>query len=148
MTIYILNGPNLNLLGQRQPEIYGTTTLADIEESCQKLVRAHEKHFVFRQTNHEGLLIDWIHEARTKATALILNAAGLTHTSVSLLDALLTLTIPVYEVHLTQPHRRENFRHTSFVSPAARGIIAGFGADGYIMALTAFFKQHKQDNEE
>lgn len=141
MTIYILNGPNLNLLGQRQPEIYGTTTLADIENSCRQLVRAHEAHLVFRQTNHEGELLDWIHEARTKATALILNAAGLTHTSVSLLDALLTLSIPIYEVHLTQPHRRETFRHTSFISPAAHGIIAGFGADGYIMALSAFFRQ-------
>lgn len=129
-TIYILNGPNLNLLGTRQPEIYGTKTLQDIENACLKQAQG-KAAIVFRQTNHEGVLIDWIQEANQKADALILNAAGLTHTSVCVHDALLCLSIPIYEVHLSQPWRRETFRHTSFVSPLAHAIVAGIGEMGY-----------------
>lgn len=133
--IYVLNGPNLNLLGVREPDIYGHETLADIETLC--VAAADGAEIVFRQTNHEGELIDWVQEARDKASALVLNAAGYTHTSVALLDALKTLTIPIVECHLSNPAARERFRHRSYVSPVAAGIISGFGPISYELAVKA-----------
>lgn len=133
--IYVLNGPNLNLLGVREPDIYGHETLADIETLCVDAAQGAE--IVFRQTNHEGELIDWVHEARDKACALVINAAGYTHTSVALLDALKTLTIPIVECHLSNPAARERFRHRSYVSPVATGIISGFGSSSYELAVKA-----------
>jgi 3-dehydroquinate dehydratase II len=135
--IYVLNGPNLNLLGVREPEIYGYTTLEDIRLNLESLAAAKGYSVVFKQTNHEGELIDWIHEAREAACALILNPAAYGHTSVALYDALKALQIPVIECHLSNPAAREPFRHHSFVSPVAKGVIAGFGALGYGLALEA-----------
>jgi 3-dehydroquinate dehydratase II len=135
--IYVLNGPNLNLLGVREPEIYGYTTLEDIRANLEALSAAKGYSVVFKQTNHEGELIDWIHEAREAACALILNPAAYGHTSVALYDALKALKIPVIECHLSNPAAREPFRHHSFVSPVAKGVIAGFGALGYGLALEA-----------
>ena len=135
--IYILNGPNLNLLGQRQPEIYGAETLSDIEARCQSHAKKLKLAIDFRQTNSEGTLIDWIQEAGQSGSALIINAAAYTHTSVGLHDALLAIDIPIIELHLSNTHKRENFRHKSHVSGAADGIIAGFGAGGYELALDA-----------
>ena len=136
-TILVLNGPNLNLLGVREPTVYGRETLADIEEAC--LERAADLGLAveFRQSNHEGQLIDWIQEARESADGIILNAAALTHTSVALLDALRAAELPVVEVHLSNIYRREPFRHHSYVSAAATGIICGFGPHGYVLALDA-----------
>ena len=136
-TIYVLNGPNLNLLGTREPHIYGSQTLADLEALCTAAAQDMGATVVFRQSNHEGDLVDWIQEARLSAAAVIINAGGYTHTSVALHDALKTLTIPVVEVHLSNPGNREEFRHKSLVSPAAAGVIAGFGAYGYRLALEA-----------
>ena len=137
LKLYILNGPNLNLLGQREPEIYGTSTLLDIEQECAQQTRALGWELVFRQTNHEGELLDWIQEARQEAVALILNAAAYTHTSIALHDALKTLAIPVLEVHLSNPAARETFRHQNYVSPCATGTIAGLGPTGYSLAINA-----------
>lgn len=142
-TIYVLNGPNLNLLGAREPEIYGYDTLADIESRCAALLEGTDFGLVFRQSNHEGQLVDWIQEARTKACALILNPAAYTHTSVALYDALKALSIPIIECHLSNPHARETFRHHSYVSLAATGVIAGFGAIGYELAIRAILSQVK-----
>lgn len=135
--IFLLNGPNLNLLGQREPEIYGRETLADLEARARERARSHGLALDFRQTNAEGELVSWIHEARTEGAALILNAAAYTHTSVAILDALKTLEIPVIELHLSNPHRRESFRHHSYVAFAATGVIAGFGPAGYELAIDA-----------
>ncbi|MDI7774549.1 type II 3-dehydroquinate dehydratase [Asticcacaulis sp. EMRT-3] len=135
--IYVLNGPNLNLLGVREPEIYGYDTLAAIESRCTALLEGSGTALVFRQSNHEGELIGWVQEARTEACALIINPAGYGHTSVALLDALKALDIPVIECHLSNPQTRETFRHHSYVSLAAKGIIAGFGAIGYELAIRA-----------
>ena len=136
-TILVLNGPNLNLLGVREPSIYGRETLADIEEACLERAVDLGLSVEFRQSNHEGQLIDWIQEARESADGIILNAAALTHTSVALLDALRTAELPVVEVHLSNIYRREPFRHPSYVSAAATGIICGFGPHGYVLALEA-----------
>jgi 3-dehydroquinate dehydratase II len=135
--IYVLNGPNLNLLGQREPEIYGTNTLEDVRVACETRAVATGNTIVFHQSNHEGQLIDWIQEARTQASAVILNAASFTHTSIGLHDALKTLDIPAIEVHLSNPHKREAFRHVSHVSTAAHGVIAGFGMKSYVLAVEA-----------
>ncbi len=135
--IYVLNGPNLNLLGVREPEIYGYDTLSDIESRCQALLEGTGHGLVFKQSNHEGELVDWIQEARTEADALIINPAAYTHTSVALYDALKALSIPVIECHLSNPHAREPFRHHSYVSLAAKGVIAGFGSIGYELAIRA-----------
>jgi 3-dehydroquinate dehydratase-2 len=135
--IYVLSGPNLNLLGEREPEIYGTDTLADIHERLELAAKAKGWLTVCRQSNHEGVLIDWIHEARTSGSALILNPAGFGHTSVALLDALKTLTCPIIECHLSNPARREEFRRHSYVSLAATGLVSGFGAHSYELALDA-----------
>lgn len=135
--IYILNGPNLNLLGTREPEIYGSDTLADIESACAERAKALGVEIVFRQTNHEGELIDWVQEARLKASALVLNPAGYGHTSVALHDALMSLDLAIVEVHLSQPAARESFRAQSYVSPVARGTISGFGKLSYLLGLEA-----------
>lgn len=137
LTIYLLNGPNLNLLGEREPAIYGKGTLADLEKLSQDSAAAVGAALVFRQSNHEGELVDWIQEARRQAGGLIINAGGYTHTSVAIHDALKVLTIPVVEVHLSNPGVREEFRHKSLVSPAASGVIAGFGPLGYRLAIQA-----------
>ena len=134
-TVYILNGPNLNPLGQRQPEIYGSTTLADVEAACTELGRELGFDIRFFQSNHEGVIVDTIHEARHKANAIIINPAALTHTSVAILDALNTFDAPVIEVHISNIHKRESFRHHSYVSLRADGVIAGLGTNGYLMAL-------------
>ncbi len=136
-TIYILNGPNLNLLGTREPEIYGHETLADIETRARTRATSHGLELVFRQSNLEGELVTWIQEARTEAAALILNAGAYTHTSVAILDALKTLSIPAIELHLSNPHRREDFRQHSYVALGSTGLIAGFGAAGYELAVDA-----------
>lgn len=133
--IYILNGPNLNLLGSREPEIYGSTTLADIEAMCQKHAEKHGLAISFHQSNDEGALVNLIQESQKQASGLIINAGAYTHTSVAILDAILTLEIPVIEVHLSNLFKREEFRHHSYITPAAQGLICGMGAQGYLMAL-------------
>ena len=135
--IYVLSGPNLNLLGSREPHIYGTTTLEDVRGLCEARAAALGRTIVFRQTNHEGELIDWVQEARTEADALVLNPAGYGHTSVALLDALKTLEIPIVECHLSNPAAREDFRRSTYVSLAATGVVSGFGARSYELALEA-----------
>jgi 3-dehydroquinate dehydratase II len=139
-TVFVINGPNLNLLGEREPDIYGHETLADIEAAS----RAHGEELglsvVFRQSNHEGHLIDWVHEARREADGLVVNAGGLTHTSVALLDALNAFAGPIIEVHLSNIHRRESFRHHSYVAGAVTGSICGLGSHGYLLALDALAK--------
>ena len=135
--LFVLNGPNLNLLGTREPEIYGHTTLADIEAQCRATAAPLGLSIDFRQTNHEGVLVDWVQEARGAACALILNAGAYTHTSVALHDALKAFHLPSIEVHISNPHRREPFRHTSYVSPAVTGVICGTGAQGYSLAIQA-----------
>ena len=137
-TVYVLNGPNLNLLGVREPEIYGTDTLADIAGALEDRGRELGLGIDMRQSNHEGHLIDWLHEAQAEgAKAVILNAGAFTHTSVALHDAVKAISVPVIEVHLSNPQARESFRRRSFVAPVARGTIAGFGALGYQLALDA-----------
>lgn len=133
--VYILNGPNLNLLGQRQPEIYGSTTLTDIEAECRKLGTELGIGIGFFQSNHEGAIIDQIHEARHKAQAIIINPAAFTHSSVAIMDALNTFEGPVIEVHISNVHKRETFRHHSYVSLRADAVMAGFGTHGYALAL-------------
>ncbi len=135
--IAILNGPNLNLLGTREPEIYGTTTLADIEKLCVETAKKHGFTVDFRQSNHEGDLIDWVQQAGREAAAIIINAGGYTHTSVALHDALRAVKIPIIEVHLSDPKTREPFRHHSFVEPVAQQTICGLGAQGYALAIEA-----------
>jgi 3-dehydroquinate dehydratase II len=135
--IYVLNGPNLNLLGEREPHIYGRTTLADIEASCGRTEAARKHAIVFRQSNHEGDLVDWIHEARKQADAIVINAGGLTHTSVAIHDALKSFAGPVIELHVTNVHRREPFRHHSYISFAATAVICGLGPEGYDVAVNA-----------
>jgi 3-dehydroquinate dehydratase-2 len=136
-SVYVLNGPNLNLLGTREPEIYGRTTLDGIEQALSERARQHGFEIVFRQSNHEGVLVDWIQEARTNGSAIIFNPGGYSHTSVALLDALRAVEFPVVEVHLSNPYRRENFRRHSYVSEAATGVICGLGATGYLLAIDA-----------
>lgn len=133
--VEILNGPNLNLLGQRQPEIYGHETLADVEAACTALATELGLAARFRQSNHEGALIDWIHAAREDAAAIVINPAAFTHTSVAILDALKAFDGPVIEVHISNVHQREAFRHHSYVSLRADGVIAGCGTQGYLLAL-------------
>jgi 3-dehydroquinate dehydratase-2 len=135
--IYVLNGPNLNLLGEREPHIYGHTTLADIEASCGQTEAARKHGIVFRQSNHEGDLVGWIHEARKEADAIVINAGGLTHTSVVIHDALKSFAGPVIELHVTNVHRREPFRHHSYISFAATAVICGLGPEGYDVAVNA-----------
>ncbi len=139
--IYVLNGPNLNLLGTREPEIYGADTLDDIAGRLEDQAQALGLAVDVRQSNHEGHLVDWLHEAQaTGAKAVLLNAGAYTHTSIALYDAIKAIQVPVIEVHLSNPHRREAFRHTSYVGEAAHGTIAGFGALSYTLALDAAAK--------
>jgi 3-dehydroquinate dehydratase-2 len=133
--VYVLNGPNLNLLGKRQPEIYGCETLADVEAECRRTAMEAGLALEFRQTNAEFQLIDWIHEARERACGIVINPAALTHTSVAVLDALNTCEFPILEVHISNIHRREEFRHHSYVSRVAAGVICGFGTQGYPLAI-------------
>lgn len=135
--IYVLSGPNLNLLGVREPEIYGSDTLDDIRVRCERRAASFGHEVVFRQSNHEGELIDWVQEARTNGSALVLNAAGYGHTSVALHDALKTLSIPIVDCHLSNPAARERFRHFSYVSRVAKGVVSGFGAVSYELAVEA-----------
>ena len=136
--IYVLNGPNLNLLGTREPEVYGTETLADIEAATR--ARTEGRDIEFRQTNHEGILVDWVQEASEKASAIVINAGAYTHTSVALHDALRACSAPIVEVHLSNLAKRESFRKRNFVSSTAAGTIAGFGAHGYELAIEAALK--------
>ncbi len=133
--VYLLNGPNLNLLGRRQPAIYGDETLADVEAACRKVASDLRLELELRQSNAEHQLIDWIHEARERAGGIVINPAAFTHTSIAILDALNTCECPILEVHISNVHRREAFRHHSYVSLAATGVIAGFGTQGYEFAL-------------
>jgi 3-dehydroquinate dehydratase-2 len=134
-TIYILNGPNLNLLGKRQPEIYGHETLADVETACATVAAEFGLEARLLQSNWEGQIIDWIHEAREVAAGIIINPGALSHTSVAILDALNTYEGPVLEVHISNVHKRESFRHHSYVSLRAEGVIAGLGVEGYALAM-------------
>ena len=133
--IYVLNGPNLNLLGKRQPHIYGHETLADVEANCRRVAKEYGFELRFHQSNREYEIIDWIHEARDAACGIIINPAAFTHTSVAILDALNTFEAPIIEVHISNVHKREAFRHHSYVSLRADGVIAGFGAQGYGLAI-------------
>ncbi len=133
--VYVLNGPNLNLLGKRQPAIYGSETLADVEAECRRVGTELRLEIEFRQSNAEFQIIDWIHEARERAGGIVINPAAFTHTSVAILDALMTCEFPIIEVHISNIHKREAFRHHSYVSTVASGIIAGFGTQGYPLAL-------------
>jgi len=133
--VYILNGPNLNLLGKRQPAIYGRETLADVEEACRHVATELGLELQFHQSNREYEIIDWIHEARETAAGIVINPAAFTHTSVAILDALNSFDGPVIEVHISNIHKREAFRHHSFVSGRADGVIAGFGTQGYTLAI-------------
>lgn len=136
--VYVLNGPNLNLLGLREPEIYGHDTLDDIAAMLEDRARGLGLEIDLRQSNHEGHLIDWLHEAQAEgAVAVLLNAGAFTHTSIALYDAIKAIKTPVIEVHLSNPHTREQFRHKSYVGMAAKGTIAGFGARSYVLALEA-----------
>ncbi len=135
--ILVLNGPNLNLLGQREPEIYGRDTLSDIERMCQEAAAALKFGLDFRQSNHEGELVTWLQEARGQAAGIVLNAGAYSHSSIAILDALRALDAPAIEVHLSNPYRREAFRRHSYVSEAASGLICGLGAHGYVLAIEA-----------
>lgn len=141
-TVYVLNGPNLNLLGSREPAIYGSATLADVQALCEQACARHGLALAFHQSNHEGALVDWIHEAgrlhaQGKLAALILNAAAYTHTSVALLDAVKGTGVPLVELHISNVHARESFRHHSYLSAAARAVLCGFGVAGYGLAIDA-----------
>ena len=133
--VYVLNGPNLNLLGKRQPHIYGHDTLADVERDCRTVAEELKLELRFHQSNREYEIIDWIHAAREVAGGIVINPAAFTHTSVAILDALNTFDAPVIEIHISNVHKREEFRHHSFVSLRADGVIAGFGTQGYVLAL-------------
>ena len=139
--IHVLNGPNLNLLGTREPHIYGHTTLAEVEQRCRKACSSLGLGLLFRQSNHEGQLVDWVHEAREHAAGIVINPAGYSFTSVALLDALKASELPVVEVHITNIHRRESIYHKSLVSLTAVGVICGLGPIGYELAITALAEQ-------
>jgi 3-dehydroquinate dehydratase-2 len=136
-TVFVLNGPNLNLLGTREPRIYGTQTLADIGDTLEQRSKALKLKLDIRQSNHEGVLVDWLHEAMAKASAVVINAGGYAHTSIAIRDAVAALAIPVIEVHLTNIYAREGFRRTSLIGQVTRGSIVGFGPLGYVLALDA-----------
>ncbi len=135
-TIYVLNGPNLNLLGTREPQIYGRSTLKDVDKLCRKAAAAYGFAVEFRQSNHEGQIVDWIHEAgANKAIGIVLNPAGFTHTSVAIHDAIKAVKVPVIETHITNIHAREPWRHHSYISLVAKAVICGFGIAGYALAI-------------
>ena len=137
LPVYVLNGPNLNLLGSREPEVYGRQTLSDIEDAVKKRAKSHGLKVVFRQSNHEGEIVDWIQEARIKSSGVIINPGAYSHTSVAIFDAFKALDKPIIEVHLSNPQQRERFRHHSYVSSIAKGVIAGLGGTGYLLAVEA-----------
>jgi 3-dehydroquinate dehydratase-2 len=136
-TIFVLNGPNLNMLGKREPGIYGGKTLKDIEADCHAAAAELGVAIDFRQSNHEGMLVDWLHEAGDKAMGVAINAGAYTHTSIALHDAIRAISVPVVEVHISNVHAREEFRHHSMIAPACKGVICGFGPASYILALHA-----------
>ncbi|MEQ1619001.1 MAG: type II 3-dehydroquinate dehydratase [Terricaulis sp.] len=146
--IYVLNGPNLNLLGAREPEIYGRLTLAEIEQACAARAGQLGRTIVFRQSNIEGELVDWLQEAGERACAVVLNAGGYTHTSVALHDAIKAIGVPVIETHLSNPAAREEFRHASLIGKAAKGVIAGFGATSYLLAIEAAHLSARESHGE
>ena len=146
-SVLVLNGPNLNLLGTREPEVYGRTTLADIEADCARQAEALGLAVECRQSNSEGQLVDWIQEARQNHDAIVINAGAYSHTSVAILDALQAVGLPVFEVHLSNIHKRESFRHRSYVSAVAVGVICGFGALGYRLALQAAAERLNSERE-
>ena len=139
--ICILNGPNLNLLGEREPEIYGRSSLKDVEKSLNKIAKTNDLEILFEQSNHEGELIELIQTASKESKGIIINPAGYTHTSIAIYDALLSSKLPIIEVHLSNIYKRENFRHISYVSKAADGVISGLGVEGYIFALKALINK-------
>lgn len=147
-TVLILNGPNLNLLGEREPDIYGRETLAEIEAAARKHAKTLGLELDCRQSNHEGELVSWVQEARETRAGIIINPGGYAHTSVALMDALLACDIPVIEVHLSNVFKREPFRHNSHVSHAAQGVICGLGAQGYLLALDAMARLVKSKPSE
>jgi 3-dehydroquinate dehydratase-2 len=143
-TVYVLNGPNLNLLGTREPKTYGRATLKDVEKLCRTSAREHKFDLVFRQSNHEGELVDWIHEAGTgKAAGIVLNAGGYTHSSVAIRDAVAAVDVPVVEVHISNIFAREDFRHFSHIAPVAKGSLCGFGVTGYALAIAGLAAMRK-----
>jgi 3-dehydroquinate dehydratase-2 len=137
LTVFVLHGPNLNLLGQREPRVYRTQSLQDINAAMQRRAKALKLGLDIRQSNHEGVLVDWVHEALAKAAAVVINAGGYAHTSIALRDAVAALPVPVIEVHLSNVYAREHFRRTSLIAQVARGSITGLGALGYLLALDA-----------
>jgi 3-dehydroquinate dehydratase II len=135
-SVYVLNGPNLNLLGTREPQTYGRATLQDVERLCRDAAKQHKLDVQFRQSNHEGELVDWIHEAGAKkAAGIVLNAGGYTHSSIAIRDAVAAVQVPVIEVHISNIFAREDFRHHSHIAPVAKGTLAGFGVNGYALAI-------------
>jgi len=135
-TVYVLNGPNLNLLGTREPQTYGRSTLQDVEKLAREAGKHHQLEIEFRQSNHEGELVDWIHEAHAnKAVGIVLNAGGYTHSSVAIRDAVAAVRVPVIEVHISNVFAREDFRHFSHIAPVAKGTLCGFGINGYALAI-------------
>ncbi|TDX13147.1 3-dehydroquinate dehydratase [Buttiauxella sp. BIGb0552] len=145
--ILILNGPNLNMLGLREPDIYGHKTLKCIETSCLNLCRELKSAVEFRQTNSEAQMIEWIHQARNRADGIIINAGAWTHTSIAILDALIAAEVPVIEVHISNIHRREVFRNKSYISSVALAVMVGFGSEGYMMAIGHFSRMFNQGSE-
>jgi 3-dehydroquinate dehydratase-2 len=140
-TVYILNGPNLNLLGTREPEVYGRATLIDVEKLCRETAKHHRFEVEFRQTNHEGEIVDWIHEAAAKGAAgIIINPAAYTHTSIALRDAVAAVDLPVIEVHISNIFARESFRRRSHIAPVAKASLCGFGIHGYALAIDGLAK--------
>ncbi|MEM7196814.1 MAG: type II 3-dehydroquinate dehydratase [Pseudomonadota bacterium] len=135
MRIYVLNGPNLNLIGTREPEIYGTVTLADVEELCHARAKEFGGEVIFRQSAHEGELVDWIHQAGAEASGLVINGAAYSHTSIAIYDALKNLNISIVEVHFSNIYTREEFRHHSYIAKVAQGVVCGMGAQGYAYAI-------------
>jgi 3-dehydroquinate dehydratase-2 len=136
-TVYILNGPNLNLLGTREPQTYGRASLQDVERLCRETAKNHKLEVEFRQSNHEGELVDWIHEAdANKAAGVVVNAAGYTHSSIAIRDAISAVQTPVIEVHISNIFAREDFRHHSHIAPVAKGSLCGFGINGYALAIS------------
>ena len=143
--VYVINGPNLNLLGSREPDVYGHTTLKDVENLTNEAAASKGLAIRFLQSNEEGALVNWVQEAKSKASGLIINAAAYTHTSVAIMDALIAAEIPIIEVHLSNIYKREDFRHHSYISKTANGVICGFGAHGYVLAVDAMANLLKSD---